>query len=150
MSGFIWMIEHGFEIVGAFGAFGGLVFTAVSIRAETHTRRVSNLIALTEGHRDLWKFFIDHPELRRVLSQGIDLQAAAVTAPEERFVLLLILHLQTTFRAMQDRLLPRPEGVRGDVRTLFSMSVPAEVWKRYRAFQDADFVRFVDDCLHGK
>jgi hypothetical protein len=144
------MIEHGFEVVGAFGALAGLVFTAVSIRAETHTRRISNLIALTEGHRDLWKVFIDRPELGRVLSRGIDLRASPVTASEERFVLLLILHLQATFRAMEDRLLPRPEGVRRDVRTLFLMPIPAEVWKRFRALQDADFVRFVDDCLRWK
>lgn len=143
-------MENGLGLIGALSALAGLLFTAVSIRAETHTRRIGNLINLTDGHRDLWKVFIQEPRLERVLAPGVDLLAVPVTAIEERFVLLLILHLHATYRAMQDKLLPRPEGVRRDVWWLFSLPIPAAVWERYRVLQDDDFARFVDDCRNWK
>ena len=144
------MAEYGFGLIGAGSAVVGLFFTAISIRAETHTRRIGNLISLTESHRDIWKVFIQEPRLARILNPYADLGVLPVSAVEERFVLLLVLHLHATYRALEDKLLPRLDGIRQDVGWLFSLPIPSAVWERYKALQDADFVRFVEDCRISK
>lgn len=136
-------------MVSGGSALAGLLFTGISIREETNTRRISNLIRLTEGHRDLWKVYIEEPRLERILSPDVDLRVNPIVALEERFVLLLILHLNATYQAMQDRQVPQPEGVRRDVRWLFSLPIPGAVWKQYKGLQDSDLVQYVDDCLRS-
>ena len=43
-----------------------------------------------------------------------------------------------------------PEGLRQDVKSLFSLRIPNAVWEKMKTFQDREFVRFVDECLsHG-
>jgi hypothetical protein len=57
-------------------------FTAVSLRSETETRRISNLLTLTEGHRDIWSIVLEHPGLARVLDASVDLSVTPVTLKE--------------------------------------------------------------------
>ena len=41
-----WITENAFELLNALGIVGGLFFTAHSLRSETKTRRIANLLAI--------------------------------------------------------------------------------------------------------
>lgn len=142
-----WLSAHAFTLLQSVGIIGGLVFTGLAFRAETRSRRVGNLIVLTQHHRDIWEDLYTRPSLSRVLKTSVDLDKAPVTREEEVFVLLLILHLNAAFRAMSDSLAPRPEVLRQDIRSFFALPIPAAAWLRYRSFQDRDFVDFVEGVL---
>ncbi len=48
-----WLAENWFTLLNVIGIVGGLFFTGHSLRSETKTRRVANLLSLTQAHRDI-------------------------------------------------------------------------------------------------
>ena len=50
-----WMDNHGFDLLEAVGIIASLTFTAVSFRRDDRSRRVGNLLTLTQSHREVWK-----------------------------------------------------------------------------------------------
>lgn len=150
MEIFHWIIGHGFDVLGALGIIGSLLFTAFSLRSETHTRRLANLLIITENHRELWSQVLERPQLSRVLKKSSDILSQPVTRAEQIFVLMVIQHVNTVHYALSDKLLINLEGVRRDVAWFFSLPIPRAVWEQTKAMQNDDFVAFVDDCLTGK
>ena len=142
-----WLTRNWFNILSAIGIVGSLLFTAVSLRSETKTRRTSNLLSLTQNHRQLWTALFPSPELKRVLDPAADLNKLPVTVNEEIFVNCVIQHLNSAHYALADKLVVRPEGLRRDVTWFFSLPIPGAVWKRVRVLQNEDFVHFVESCL---
>ena len=59
-------------------------------------------------------------------------------------MVLLILHLHCWFRAIQNREVRGVEGLSRDMKQFFALPIPRRVWEEKRAFQDRDFVEFVD------
>lgn len=148
--GFIqWLSSHTIDIIQSVGIIGSLAFTAYSYRLETRARRINNLLRVTGNHRDIWSELYDRPELGRVLAADIDLEANPIRPEEELFVRLLILHLGSTFRAAQNGEYQQPDGLPQDMITFFSLPLPRVVWHQLRAYQDEDFVRFVEDVLRS-
>ena len=139
-----WFEGNWFVLLQSAGIIGSLLFTAFTIRSDLKERRIANLFALTQNHRDIWENLFSLPELARVLDPSPDLNHVPITAPERLFVLLIILHLNAAFRAFESGLLKKPEELQRDVHTLFSLPIPYTVWQRMKEFQDADFVRFVE------
>ena len=142
-----WIAENWFNILSAAGIIGSLLFTAVSLRSETKTRRISNLLALTQNHREMWAELFEHPDLGRVLDPAADLSTRPITTEEHFFITMAIQHLNSAYQAMKSDLVMNTVGVRQDVRTFFSLPVPLGVWKELRALQSPDFVEFVEQCL---
>ena len=138
-----------FDILQSLGIVGGLLFTASSLRSETKTRRVNNLLAITKGHRDVWTEFYRRPELKRVLSDRADLGQDEITREEEIFVNFVILHLNCVFYARKTGLVFKLEGLRRDVGWFFSLPIPRAVWTKTKLLQNDDFVSFVEVCLAG-
>ena len=129
------------------GIVAGLVFTTVALRREARERRAGHLVELTKLHRQLWLETGCRPELARLLRPGPELPAGPVTAAEELFVNLLIVHLSTVWElARQDKVVSQ-DAVKRDVRAFFALPVPRAVWERTKAVRDWDFVRFVESCL---
>ena len=87
-----WLSSNWFVLLQSLGIIGGLIFTGVSLWIDARVRRVSNLISLTNQHRDIWTEVYRRPALARVLDPHADTDLAPVTAEEEIFVTLLILH----------------------------------------------------------
>lgn len=104
---------------------------------------------MTEQHREIWTQLITEPSLSRVLSDAADVQRKPVSREERWFVSLLILHLGTAHRAMKDGMFLKPEGLRKDIKWMFSLPVTRAVWEKMRPFQDNEFVRFIEECLRG-
>ena len=145
-----WLTENAFELLNAVGIIGGLFFTGHSLRSETKTRRVANLLALTEAHRNIWKEQLHSPALARVLEPVVDLTKHPITLGEETFVNLVIQHLSVVFHTMRDELTIKPEGLRRDVASFFSLPIPLAVWEKLKIVQDDEFIAFVEEARNWK
>ena len=139
-----WFGQNWFVLLQSAGIIGSLLFTGFTIRSDLKERRIANLFALTQNHRDIWENLFSLPELARVLDPSPDLNRIPITSRERLFVLLIILHLNAAFRAFESGLLKKPEELKRDIHTLFSLPIPYAVWLRMKEFQDAEFVRFVE------
>jgi hypothetical protein len=142
-----WLAENWFNVLSAIGIIGGLLFTAFSLRSETKTRRIANLLTITKNHREIWSEFSKRPELHGIFQKSPSSPKAKITKNEEIFVTSVILHLNSVYEAMKSGLVIKPEGLRRDVARFFSLPVVRDVWLNAKALQNDDFVEFVDDCF---
>jgi hypothetical protein len=150
MNGLRDLAENWFTYLNAMGVVGGLLFTGYSLHSEAETRKVANLLKLTQSHREVWKEVLNNPKLTRVLSPDVELVQAPVTPEEEIFVTLVTQHLVSVFRAMKKDLTISPEGLRRDVWQFFALPIPQQVWIGIKVMQDDDFVAFVESCRNWK
>jgi hypothetical protein len=141
-----WLAQNWFYFLSAVGIIGGLLFTAISLRSETKTRRIANLLTLTHNQRELLEVFYQNLELSRILDASADIVSLPVNRGEKIYTSTLIQHLSSAYRAMQSDLTVKPEGLRRDVREFFELPIPKIVWNEIKKFQDGDFVQFVEDC----
>lgn len=148
MGSLHWLTENWFTLLNAVGVIGGLFFTGHSLRSETKTRRIANLLSLTQGHRDIWKQIFTHPQLSRILDPKADISDKPVTREEEIFVNLVIQHLSVVFHALRDELTITPEGLRQDVWAFFTLPIPQSVWVKFRIVQNDTFAAYIEECLH--
>jgi hypothetical protein len=142
-----WLAEHGHTLLSGIGIIAGLGFTAASFRADTRSRRLSNLVKLTEQHRDIWEELQRKPHLGRIKDTNVDLYTKPVTVEEAQFVTLLILHLHCWYRAILEGEVRSPEGLARDVQSFFNRPIAAWVWKQNRGFYDQDFAGFVERLI---
>ena len=105
-----WISQNWFNLFSSAGIIGGLWFTAVSLRSETKTRRVANLLTITANYREVWKEFFRSPELARVIEPSADVLKKPVTPAEEFFVHMVISHTSSVYEALKDDLLNKQEG----------------------------------------
>jgi len=145
-----WFGQHWFDFFQTVTIVGGLIFTAVSIRDQTHAQRITNLVALTGNHREIWENLFIFPALARVLDESPDLANAPVTPNEQLFVMLVIQHVNSAFHSIKDSLVIKPESLQRDVALFFGLPIPNAVWRQVRELQDGDFVGFVESCLNSK
>ncbi len=145
-----WITRNWFDILSAVGIIGSLLFTAVSLRSETKTRRIANLLTITVNHRELWKDFSNRPGLSRVLEAAPALKKRGVTREEEIFVNMVILHLSSVYHATKDELVIKLEGLRRDVWWFFSLPIPQAIWEKTKILQNDKFVEFVEKCREWK
>jgi hypothetical protein len=139
-----WFGEHWFELLQTASILTGFFATAHSIRADTNERKIENLFALTESHRQLWTRLYERPELVRVLDDDVNLRKCPVSAEEELFVHLLILHLRAWFKARHAGMEFDDDAVAADIRQFFSRPIPRFVWEKSCEYQDRAFVKFVE------
>jgi hypothetical protein len=144
-----WITENWFNVVSALGIVGGLLFTALSLRSETKTRRIANLLTLTQNHRELWSELFRNPDLARVLDASADPTKHPVHRDQSIYVNLLIQHLSSAYEAMKTGLVLKPEGVKRDVKDFFSLPIPRATWEKIKVLQNDDFVDFVEESLKG-
>jgi len=145
-----WILENWFTMLSALGVIGGLFFTAFSLRSETKTRRIANLLTITANHREVWKEFSRNPRLQRVLNASINTMEHPVTPQEQVFVSLVLLHTSSVYYAMKDELVVKLEGLRRDVSQFLSLPIPRAIWEKSKLLQNEDFVAFVESCLNWK
>lgn len=146
MGIFAWWGQNWFFLLQSLGIIGGLLFTASALRIDAKVRRIGNLITITAHHRRLWSQLYSRAELLRLLDPKADLKRKPITAEEELFMMLLLVHLSTARHAMLDDMLVTPEGLRKDIHWFFSLPIPKAVWDKVKSRHDRDFVAFVEDC----
>jgi len=143
----LWFQDNWFSLLQTIGIIGSLVFTGVSLRQETHSRRASDLLTLTEHHRDLWQEVYCRPGLGRIYAEEVDLISSPVTVAEERFLNEVIVHFHTAWQLVSQGSLLSLETMRVDARTFFMLPIPQAVWKQTKANRDSKFVHFIEKCL---
>jgi hypothetical protein len=144
-----WLAANWFTILNSVGIVGGLVFTAVSLRSETKTRKISNQLAMTANHREVWKELLHRPELARVVDPSADVTKQLISPVEQAFVNMVVLHTSSVYEALKNELVVKQQGLRRDVGLFFSLPIPRFVWEKIKLFQNADFVAFVEKCRQG-
>lgn len=132
------------------GVLGGLFFAAISLRSETKTRKIANLLAITANHREIWKIFLTDKTMARVFDRAPDTVKQPVTETERTFVTLVINHISSVYYAMDHQLVVNLNGLRRDVAQFLSFPIPREVWEQFKTVQNDDFVVFVESCRNGK
>jgi hypothetical protein len=142
-----WVSQNWFDLFSSAGIIGGLWFTAVSLRSETKTRRIANLLTITANYREVWKEFFRSPELVRVIEPSADVVKQPVTPAEEFFVNMVISHTSSVYETLKDELLIKQEGLRRDVKSFFSLPVPKAVWIKTKLLQNQDFAAFIESSL---
>lgn len=142
-----WLQDNFTTLLNSTGIIGGLLFTAFSFRAEAGGRRLSNLISLTQAHREIWFQLYDEPSLSRILEERIDLANNPPTLTEVTFVTSLILHLNCIHRAASLGMFPELEGLRTDIREFYSLPIPREIWNKLKPLQDIKFIVFMESCF---
>lgn len=145
-----WVSQNWFNLFSVIGIIAGLWFTAFSLRSETKTRRIANLLTITANHREIWKEFLNNPKLARVRDAAADTAKQPVTDAERVFVTLVILHINSVYYAMSDQLVVKYEGLRRDIAQFFSLPIPQAVWDRMKVFQNDALVRFIEECRNWK
>ena len=145
-----WILQNWFNLFSAIGIIAGLWFTAFSLRSETKTRRVANLLSITANHREIWKEFLNNPKLARVRDAAADTVKQPVTDAERVFVNLVIQHINSVYYAMNDQLVVKYEGLRRDIAQFFSLPIPQAVWGRMKVFQNGALVQFIEECRNWK
>jgi hypothetical protein len=142
-----WLSQNWFDLFSSAGIIGGFWFTAVSLRSETKTRRIANLLTITANHREIWKEFFNTTKLARVIDPSANAAKKPVTLDEEFFVNMIISHTSSVYEALKDELVIKQENLRRDVKSFFSLPVPRAIWQRTKLLQNQDFAAFVDSCL---
>jgi hypothetical protein len=142
-----WVSQNWFTLLSAVGIIGGLLFTAISLRSDTKTRRIANLLTITANHREVWKEFLNNPNLARICDTTADMAKQPVTDAERVFATLVILHMNSVYYAMSDQLVVEYEGLRRDIGRFISRPVPKAVWEKIKPFQNDDFVKFIESAL---
>jgi hypothetical protein len=142
-----WVTDHALGVIEAIGIIASLSFTAVSLRKDADSRRISNLLSLTKAHREIWGQIYQRSDLTRILDPKADIERNPVTNEEAVFVTFLIFHLNACFQAMRQKMFITPEALAEDIRWFFSLPVPYTIWKRSKNFQDKEFARFMQACL---
>ena len=145
-----WMAENWFTLLSALGIISSFMFAATSLRSETKTRQIANLLTITASHRDIWKQFLNDEKLARVRSATVNLAKNPVTEAEQVFVNFVILHLNSVYYAMKVQLVVEYEGLRRDVAQFFSQPIPKAVWEKTKVVQNDDFVEFIEKCRNWK
>ena len=145
-----WLANNSFNLLSTAGVIGSLWFTAISLRSETKTRRIANLLAITASHREVWKVFLNDKGLARVRDASADTTKQPVTAAERVFVMFVIFHMSSVFYAMSNHLVVKVEGLRRDIAQFFSLPIPRDVWEKVKVLQNDDFVAFVETCRNWK
>ena len=145
-----WLSNNVFNLLTAVVAVGSLWFTAISLRSETRTRRIANLLSITANHREIWTIFLNDRALARVRDASANTTKQPITDAEWIFVNLVIQHIHSVYRAMNDQLVVKIEGLRRDIAQFLSLPIPSAVWERIKILQNDDFVAFVQACRNWK
>lgn len=142
-----WAAQHWFEFLQTASILAGIFTATHTIRTDTKERKIGNLFALTNAHREIWSRLYERRELLRVLAPNVNLTREPVTAEEELFVHTLVLHLRAAFKARHLGMQFDDDAVAADIREMFVLPIPRAVWERSKVFQDREFVDFVERSM---
>lgn len=140
----VWLNDNWFILLQSAGIIGSLLFAGSTIRLEAKARKLSDLLALTEQHRELWKEVRERPELARISRADVDLIAHPITEQEEEFLNMVIVHFNTGWLLAREGALLTLEVLAQDAVSFFSLPIPRAVWQQTRQNRDPNFVSFVE------
>jgi hypothetical protein len=134
--------------IATIGVIVSLLFTAHTVRSETKTRRISNLLQITSNHREIWLEYLTNPKLSRIKNVAPDVIKQPITDAERIFINEIILHVNSVFYTNRIHLVTEyDESLRRDIADFFKLPIPKSVWHTNKQFQNAAFVDFMESIL---
>jgi hypothetical protein len=143
----VWLQGNWFNVVQTVSIVFALVFTGLSLRRDTRSRRLSNLLILKGEHRELWSIIHGKPEFARILQADVDLVGRPMKSDEEIFLRQMIAHFAAAFELIQDGTPLDLEAFRRDAKEIFSLPLPKSAWQRAKNLQNPGFSKFIEDAL---
>ena len=144
MATWSWVAQNWFDPLQTLGIIGGLAFTAYTIAKDDKARKIANLLAIKQQHREIWRELYDRPKLLRVLKHDVDLGIEAITDEETLFVKFLFRHLDAVHRANQARMFVEIQGLDRDIQEFLTLPIPRAIWNRLKPFLDKEFIKFIE------
>jgi hypothetical protein len=132
-----------FDLLQSAAIVAGLLLNVSVLLEEKKARRLSNLITLTQQHRDIWRDST-RPELSRLRETNVDLLAHPVTRDEETFVKSVIVQTVCAYQANRLKEVADFGDLSADAGSFFSLPIPGAVWGRVKSLHDSEFVTFVE------
>lgn len=99
---------------------------------------------LTKAHREIWSLAIDRQHLFRIREKNIDFDLHPITDDEKQFVMLLLLHITTSFELSKSNSIINIEKTKQDVDGFLDYPIPSRIWVETKSFFNSDFIAFVD------
>ena len=146
----LWLEQNWLNIFQSAGIVGSLFFTAYTLKRDSKARQASDILKLSEQHRELWAEVYRNPELRRITDEKADLILSRGASPqEEEFLNLVFVHTYTTWLMAKNETLPflNLEMLGIDMGTFLKKPVPLAVWKATKAGRDPEFVKFMEQSI---
>ena len=151
-----WVDVNWFNVVQTVGVIGSLCFTATTVRNDTKARReetkaraVSNIIALSQRHREIWAGTYQPDDLKRIMLEEIDLTAKPATMAEIEYLRGRAVDFEDGWRIA---LINEPEVLdllALDAAEFFALPLPRFVWEKAKQFRNPKFVKFVERAMTG-
>jgi len=135
------------SICTVIGVISALLFNAYTVKRNTKTLQLTNLFQITQFHRSIWSITLDHPELNRVLDESLVYETLEISKDERLFANFLILHLNLSYQAIKTKSIINADGIEQDIKEFFSLPIPRKVWEETKAFQNSDFIDYVEKFL---
>lgn len=126
-----------------------MLFAVYSLREQTRQLKVGNALVITQHHRELWGYMLDHPDLQRVFDKTADIVAQPISERERMFVNMMFLHSSVCLKAAREKVIPPIEGIEADIRDILSYPLPKAVWKDVRPYHEKTFAAFVQQSFLG-
>lgn len=136
-----------FDLLQSVGIIIGFVYTARAFSLDQRFRQAALVLDIASAHRRIWGKLSETTGLKRLLDREPDLISQPVTADEEHFVMLVLLHLASVHQAIELRLLRRWPGLERDIRRFFSRPIPQLVLRKYLALQPLSFREYLRQIL---
>lgn len=142
-----WLYPNWFSLAQTVGIMGSLWFAAATLRRESRGRRLSNLLALTTEHRELWSEVHRRADLARIMCAEVDLVGAPISVAEAEFLNVAFVHFETGWHLAREGRLLRLDVLATDIRAFLALPIPRAVWERTKGVREKRFVRFVEKAL---
>ena len=143
----LWLASNWFTLIQTAGVVGGLFYSAIALRLDTKVRRTEVILALTEAHRDIWERLIEQPELARIIDPDADLRTSPPTAVERRFVLLVLLHVDTVRLAISEGAYQASAGMNEDLRAFLALPIPRSIAASTLPYQSPGFQEYLHAAM---
>ncbi|WP_035609286.1 hypothetical protein [Haloferula sp. BvORR071] len=138
-----WLASNWFALIQTAGVVGGLFYSAIALRLDARVRRTEVILALTEAHREIWERLIEQPSLVRVLDPKADLAIAPPTSTEQRFVQLVVLHLDAVRISIKEGAYHASPGMIDDLNEFLALPIPRQVAESLLPYQSHELQEFL-------
>jgi len=142
-----WFEQHWFSLLQSLGIVGGFAIASRSLSLDLRARKTEVFLTIAQAHRDIWEHLVERPELARILDPTVDTCSDPPSPSEERFVLLILTHLDSVHLAIRNGVLPASDNLMADAAQFFSLPIPKLILPKYLRFQNPAFRQFLTGLL---
>lgn len=135
------------SIAQTIGIIGTLYFVIIQYGNDRKERQYNTIKDIISEHREIWSKLYDDPTLSRIEDSKVDLITKPVSDSENRFMSMVINHMNLMFEASELKLYQFSDGDKRDIKELLLLPIPKKVWDEFKNYQKKEFAVFIDSLL---